>query len=102
KGAVMVGDMDTREYTTAQMSRVVGYVFQNPDDQIFHPTVISEVEFGPRILKFDEKKKDELVNYALEITGLKEYREENPYDLPHSIRKFVTIASIIAMDSQVM
>lgn len=38
----------------------------------------------------------------MEITGLKEYREENPYDLPHSIRKFVTIASIIAMDSQVM
>ena len=100
KGVVMIGDMDTREYTTAQMSRVVGYVFQNPDDQIFHPSVIDEVEFGPRILKFDEKKKNELVDYALEITGLKQHKNENPYDLPHSVRKFVTIASIIAMDTR--
>lgn len=102
KGTVMIGDMNTLEHTTAQVSRVVGYVFQNPDDQIFHSTVISEIEFGTKILKFDEDKKKKLIDYALELTGLKEHRGENPYNLPLSIRKFVTIASIIAMDSEVM
>ncbi len=102
KGTVMIGDMDTKKYTTAQISRVVGYVFQNPDDQIFHSTVVSEVEFGPNILKFNEQKKKKIVDYALEVTGLSSFRETNPFDLPLSIRKFVTIASIIAMDSKVM
>lgn len=102
QGTVMIGDMNTRDHTTAQISRVVGYVFQNPDDQIFHSSVISEVEFGPQILKFDEAKKKSLIDYALEITGLENQRETNPYDLPLSIRKFVTIAAIIAMDTPVM
>ena len=101
-GSVMVGEMDTKQYTTAQISRVVGYVFQNPDDQIFHSTVLSEVAFGPKIKKFDEKKKNHLIDYALELTALSDQRETNPYDLPLSVRKFVTIASIIAMDNEVM
>ena len=45
KGEVLIGEMNTKDHTTAQVSRVVGYVFQNPDDQIFHATVIGEVEF---------------------------------------------------------
>lgn len=101
-GTVTVGDMETKNFTTAQVSRVVGYVFQNPDDQIFHSTVIEEIEFGPKTLKFSAEKMKERVNYALEITGLAKFRDENPYNLPLSTRKFVTIASIIAMDDDVM
>ena len=101
-GTVMIGSMDTKKHTTAQMSRVVGYVFQNPDDQIFHASVISEVEFGPQVLMFDKSKKKRIVDHALELTGLSSHRETNPFDLPLSVRKFVTIASIIAMDSEVM
>lgn len=102
KGTVMIGDMDTKKFTTAKVSRVVGYVFQNPDDQIFHSTVIDEIEFGPKMMKMDESKQKQLVDYALDVTGLTQFREENPYNLPLSTRKFVTIASIIAMDCEVM
>lgn len=101
KGEVLVGEMNTKDYTTAQVSRVVGYVFQNPDDQIFHSTVRSEVEFGPRMMKLPREQVEAQVNFALEITGLEAHRETNPYDLPLSIRKFVTIASVIAMDTEV-
>ena len=45
EGSVLVGDWDTKNHTTAQVSRKVGYVFQNPDDQIFHNDVESEVRF---------------------------------------------------------
>ena len=53
-GTVIVDDMDTKEDTTAQLSRVTGYVFQNPDEQVFHNTVRAEIEFRPGVLGFDE------------------------------------------------
>ena len=102
QGSVLIGDLNTKDQTTAQVSRHVGYVFQNPDDQIFHSTVIDEVAFGPKVLKFSEDKQKKLVDKALAMTGMKRYRNENPYNLPLSMRKFVTIASIIAMDCQTM
>ncbi len=102
KGNVIIGDMNTKDYTTAQVSRVVGYVFQNPDDQIFHSTVLGEVEFGPKMMGLDPKIVEEKVDYALKITGMDKFRDENPYNLPLSTRKFVTIASIVAMDTDVM
>ncbi len=102
QGSVLIGDLNTKDHTTAQVSRHVGYVFQNPDDQIFHSTVIDEVAFGPKVLKFSEDKQKKLVDKALAMTGMKRYRNENPYNLPLSMRKFVTIASIIAMDCQTM
>ena len=101
-GDVIIDGKSTKGRTTAQVSRTVGYVFQNPDDQIFHSTVLAEVEFGPRMMKFPEEKVKTLVDYALKITGMKRFREENPYNLPLSVRKFVTIAAIIAMDCDVM
>ena len=102
KGDVTVGEMNTKKYTTAQVSRVVGYVFQNPDDQIFHSTIESEIAFGPKMMKLDEAEVARRVDDALALTGLSAQREENPYNLPLSVRKFVTIASIIAMDTEVL
>lgn len=48
KGKVIVAGMDTSDFTTAALSRKAGYVFQNPDDQIFHNTVEKEIQFGLR------------------------------------------------------
>ena len=101
-GDVIVGGKNTRSHTTAQISRIVGYVFQNPDDQIFHSTVESEVTFGPRMMQFPADRVQALVEGALSVTGLSRERGENPYNLPLSIRKFITIAAIIAMDTDVI
>ncbi len=102
KGDVLIGDMNTKNYTTAQISRVVGYVFQNPDDQIFHSTVESEVRFGPKMMKLDQAEEDKRVEEALHVTGMDAYKDENPFNLPLSIRKFVTIAAVIAMDTDIL
>lgn len=101
-GDVLIGDMNTKDYTTAQISRVVGYVFQNPDDQIFHSTVESEVRFGPKMMKLDPREENIRVEEALKITGMDQYREENPFNLPLSIRKFVTIAAVVAMGTDIL
>lgn len=102
EGEVLIGDMNTKDYTTAQISRAVGYVFQNPDDQIFHSTVEAEVRFGPAMMKLDSKEEDLRVEKALKITGMDEFRNTNPFDLPLSTRKFITIAAIIAMDTDIL
>ena len=47
-GTVLIDGMDTKDYTTAQLSKIAGYVFQNPDDQIFHNNVEDEIRFGPK------------------------------------------------------
>lgn len=101
-GTVMIDGMDTKNYTTAQLSRVTGYVFQNPDEQIFHNTVRAEIEFGPGVLGFDLEKIREKTKWAADLCGLLEHLDENPYNLPLSIRKFVTIASVLAMDEKIL
>lgn len=102
KGEVLIGEMNTKDYTTAQISRKVGYVFQNPDDQIFHSTVESEVRFGPKMMKLPPEEEDRRVESALKLTGMDKYKDENPYNLPLSIRKFVTIAAVIAMETDIL
>ena len=99
KGDVTVDGWNTKNYTTAQISRKVGYVFQNPDDQIFHSDVYSEVEFGPKNLGLPAEQVKINVMKALKLTGIEMHGKENPYNLPFSLRKFVTMASVIAMDT---
>jgi energy-coupling factor transport system ATP-binding protein len=100
EGDVFIGGKNTRRHTTAEISRIVGYVFQNPDDQIFHSTVEREVEFGPKMMKLPAGQMKRQVDDALEITGLSHERKENPYNLPLSRRKFITIAAVIAMNTE--
>lgn len=102
EGDVVIDGWNTRDYTTAQISRKVGYVFQNPDDQIFHNDVYSEIEFGPRKLGLSEEQVKANVMKAAELAGVVPFLKDNPYNLPYSMRKFVTIASVIAMDSSVI
>ena len=101
-GDVLIGDKNTKDYTTAQISRIVGYVFQNPDDQIFHATVESEVRFGPKTLKLTQEEEDRRVKEALELTGMDKFKDENPLNLPLSTRKFVTIAAVVAMGTEIL
>lgn len=101
-GTVIIDGKDTRDFTTATLSRKAGYVFQNPDDQIFHNSVEQEIEFGPGVLGYDTAKVKELTQYSAKLAGLADNMDENPYNLPLSIRKFVTIASVIAMDTDII
>lgn len=102
KGNIIVKGKNTKDFSTAQLSRDAGYVFQNPDDQIFHNTVREEIEFGPKVLGFSEEKAKKVVDSAIKLSGLKNELDENPYNLSQAIRKLVTIASVIAMDTDII
>lgn len=102
QGVVRIGDWDTRQKTVAKLAARVGYVFQNPDEQLFCKTVYEEVAYGPRNLGFPADKIESLVESALEITELDSERETNPYDLSPTWRKMVAIASVVAMDTTIV
>lgn len=102
KGNVTVGGWNTREYSVAKMSRKAGYVFQNPMDQIFHNNVYDEIVFGSKKMGYSESDVKKFAEKAIKLTSLENYREENPYNLPYSMRKFVTIAAVIAMNTDVI
>ena len=101
-GTVLIDGMDTKDYTTAQLSKIAGYVFQNPDDQIFKYNVLDEVMFGPLNIGMNPETAKEKALKALELMGLSGKEKENPYDLDLHERKMVAIASVLAMDTEVI
>jgi len=101
-GVVHIGDWDTKGHSVAKLARRVGYVFQNPDEQLFSKNVGTEVAFGPRNLGYSAKQVQTLVNDALAMTELSDKTETNPYDLSATWRKMVALASVISMDTNIV
>src|SRR5687768_8602604 len=91
RGQVLIGDWDTTGYSVAKLASRVGYVFQNPDEQLFSKNVGSEVAFGPRNMGLDGDQVESLVNDALVMTELSDKTETNPYDLSATWRKMVAL-----------
>jgi len=96
-GFVSVGGWDTMKYSTAKLASRVGYVFQNPDEQLFSRDVLTEVSFGPRNLRYAKEKIDDLVKRALALTELSDKTEVNPYDLSPTWRKMVALANHVVL-----
>ena len=101
-GFVRIGDWDTKKQSVAKLAQRVGYVFQNPDEQLFSKNVGTEVAFGPRNLGFSGEQVQALVKDALALTELSDKTETNPYDLSSAWRKMVALASIISMDTKIV
>ena len=102
QGEVLVEGQSTKGFTTAQIARKVGYVFQNPDDQIFQESIYREIAYSLIKQKRSADDVKRRVEYAAGLCGLSDALQEHPYNLPYSKRKFVTIAAIIAVDPQVI
>jgi energy-coupling factor transport system ATP-binding protein len=101
-GTVHIGDWPTDDHSVAQLAARVGYVFQNPDDQIFKGNVRDEVAFGPTNLGFSPERVEALVRDAMALLELSDEARTNPYDLSPSWRKRVAIAAVIAMDTPIV
>lgn len=101
-GTVTVDGWNTAEHTTAKLARKVGYVFQNPNQQLFARTVRAEVEFGPRNLGYDDARRAALVDRALEAMRLTGLAGQHPYHLSLAERKRVALASVLAMDTPIV
>ena len=102
RGQVLIGDWVTKAHSVAKLARRVGYVFQNPDEQLFSKNVGAEIAFGPRNLGYDSDRVEALVRDALAMTELSDKVDTNPYDLSATWRKMVALASVISMDTAIV
>lgn len=101
-GSVLVqGEPITRE-NIRNIRKFVGIVFQNPDDQIFSPTVEQDVAFGPTNLGLDEQTVQHRVKEALHIVGIEHLANRVPHHLSGGEKKRVAIAGVVAMEPQVL
>ncbi len=95
-GRVLVAGQDTRSLRVPQLARIVGYVFQNPDHQIFAATVREEIEFGLRLQGLAAPEVERRVDEALESGGLGSVADQPPATLSLGQRRQVTLASVLA------
>ncbi len=102
KGEIKLNDISIADMTVATLAKQIGMVFQNPNDQIFKSEVLDEVMFGPIMIGLEKEIAKKKAMEALELVGLIGLEHANPYDLGLSRRKLVAIASILAMDTEVI
>jgi energy-coupling factor transport system ATP-binding protein len=101
-GSVVVGGKPTNEQNVAALARIVGYAFQNPDYQLFCSSVEDEVRFGPTNLGYPDEVVRNNVEKAIEAMNLEHLRKLPPLSLRLGERRRISIASVIAMDPQVL
>jgi cobalt transport protein ATP-binding subunit len=102
EGSVRVEGEETVEQGIRRLGQRVGYVFQNPDHQIFSDTVFEEVAFGPKVRGFEEDEIKERVSEALAAVGLEGREEEDPFGMTKGERQRVAVASVLAVRPEVL
>ena len=102
EGTVVVGEDETTEHGLRHLGQSVGYVFQNPDHQIFSDTVFDEVAFGPKIRDMEEAEIGERVREALSAVGMEGRGDEDPFGLTKGERQRVAVASVLAVRPEVL
>jgi len=80
----------------------IGFLFQNPDDQLFAPSIEEDVGFGARNLGLEEDEVKERVEWALEAVNLTEYRKFSPYDLSWGQKKRAALAGLLVMKPKLL
>jgi len=101
-GRILVNGIDTRDVTVAEQATRVGFVLQNPDQQLFAQTVVEEIAFGPHNLGLSEDDIHERVEEAISLTKLDMFRDSFPPALPKGDRAKVVIASVLAMRPEIL
>jgi len=101
-GTIRIGDFPLTKGTLPEIRRTVGMVFQDPDDQLFMPTVYDDVAFGPLNLGLMGVDVDQRVGDALERVGAAHLRTKPPYRLSGGEKKRVAIATVLAMSPDIL
>ena len=101
-GEVRIGDFPLTKATLPEIRRTVGMVFQDPDDQLFMPTVYEDVAFGPLNLGLPAAEVEQRVDDALQLVGVGHLKHKPPYHLSGGEKKRVAIATVLSMSPDIL
>lgn len=102
EGSIRIKGINVEKNNVQEIRKIVGLVFDNPDDQLFSTTVYDDIAFGPRNLKYNEVKVEEVVKKAMELTNINELKDKQPFNISLGQKKKVAIAGVLAMDAEVL
>jgi len=102
RGTARIYGLDIRETPMTEIIKYVGYVFQNPDHQLFTNTLEDELAFGPRNLGLDEEEVRRRVEDALQVLGLERFRDRHPQSLSRGQRRRLAVATILTMQPKIL
>lgn len=101
-GELLVDGLDVTTHPTSELSRKIGYVFQNPENQLFALTVEKDVAFGPENLGLDRSEIRQRVDEAMKVTGTMELKDLAPYELSGGQQQRAALAGVLAMRPSVI
>ncbi|RPI35414.1 MAG: ATP-binding cassette domain-containing protein [Nitrospiraceae bacterium] len=101
-GKAFLDGTEIRKLSPKEIYRKVGLIFQNPDDQLFAPTVAEDVAFGPLNMGFSEKDTRERVNNALKDVDMENYSGKAIHNLSYGQKKRICIAGLLAMGHEIL
>ncbi|GAA4793626.1 energy-coupling factor ABC transporter ATP-binding protein [Streptomyces sp. C10-9-1] len=101
-GTVSVAGLPVGRRDLAEIRRRVGIVFQDPDDQLFMPTVREDVAFGPATAGLRGAALEERVAAALERVGMADFADRPPHHLSFGQRRRVAVATVLAMEPEIL
>jgi energy-coupling factor transport system ATP-binding protein len=102
KGKILLDEKNIKDSSIANLSRRIGLVFQNPDDQLFEESVEKEIAFALRNFGFNDDIIKNRVNWALNLLDLNQYKDSSPFNLSGGERKRVALASVLAWDPDIL
>jgi cobalt/nickel transport system ATP-binding protein len=102
QGKIEVGGMQLTRDNLPVIRAMVGLVFQNPDDQLFSPTVFEDVAFGPLHMGLPEEEVMSRVASALEAVRMSTYRDRLSHHLSVGEKKRIAIATVLSMDPKIL
>lgn len=102
KGEVRIGETPVTKKTLAYIRQRIGFVFQNPDDQLFSTSVYEDVAFGPRNYGIDEQEVNRRVINALEKVGALHLKDRAPYKLSGGEKRVAAIATVLSMEPDIL
>ena len=102
QGSVHITGLPVADDNLMEVRRRVGIVFQDPDDQLFMPTVRQDVAFGPANLGLKGRELDGRVDEALDLVGMREYADRPPHHLSFGQRRRVAVATVLAMRPDIL
>lgn len=102
QGSVSVSDIPVSKENLREVRRRVGILFQDPDDQLFMPTVRDDVAFGPANMGLRGDELDARVDEALQMVGMQDYADRPPHHLSFGQRRRVAAATVLSMKPDIL
>jgi energy-coupling factor transport system ATP-binding protein len=102
QGKILINGTDISDLSIPKVAQEVGFLFQNPDNQIFTDRVDEEIKFGLKNMGLNDKEIDKRINSALEMMELTEYKNRHPHSLSRGQRQRLAVASILAMKPDII